>query len=467
MVARPGGAITEELVRSLGEALGEPAWLTADRLRAARAGAGALHPTVRDEDWRRTPEEALDLTSVPFDLLPAAAAAERAATAAAPEPAAAGEPGPSPAAAPGAGAGAAPPGKGVFLADYVTAAHARPHLLAAHPLAESFPPGDNFLAALVLALGSGGFVLHVPAGVRLEEPVVLEEGLGAGDAPVLRPCLLVVERGASVRVVEVLTRAAPDGAAPTAATRAAPAAGGIRAAAPGVGRPSRGEAPAPLVASLLAIHVAEGAHLELTHVQAAGPNARCFAFRRAILREGAVLRWRLVQAGGRFARDEAHAWLDGSGARCEAVCAQVAAGGSHLDLAAGGIHQAPATTSRLLVHTAVGGEARAVFRGQGRIRRGAAGADLDQRHRVLLLSPRARADSRPALVIDENDVRASHGAAISPPDREQLFYLMSRGLTGREALRLLVGGFLRPALADLEAAAGGEELAARLEADPL
>ncbi len=422
-MATLAGAVTEELVRSLGEALGEPAWLTADRLRAWRAGAGAVHPALRDEDWRRTPEEALDLSSVPFDLLPGAPAAGRAA----PPPRGAG---PLTGTAP-AGAGLPAPAAGVFLADYVTAARARPELLASHPLAESFPPGDNFLAALVLALGSGGFVLHVPAGVRVEEPVVLEERLGAAGAPVLRPCLLVVERGASVRVVEILASAG-------------------------------GGAPRPLLASLLAVHVAEGAHLELTHVHAAGPDARCFAFRRATLREGASLRWRLVQAGGRFSRQEAHAWLDGRGARCETVCAQAAAGG-HLDLAAGGIHQAPATTSRLLVHTAVAGEARALFRGQGRIRRGAAGADLDQRHRVLLLSPRARADSRPALVIDEDDVRASHGAAISPPDREQLFYLASRGLPVRAALGLLVGGFLRPALADLPAAAGGEELQARLE----
>ncbi len=124
---------------------------------------------------------------------------------------------------------------------------------------------------------------------------------------------------------------------------------------------------------------------------------------------------------------------------------------THLDLGGTIWHQNVRTRSRLVMRGVLAGEARAVLRGFADVQKNAAGSEAYQHMQSLLLDRRARADSIPALKIDENDVKAGHATAAGPLDREQLFYLQSRGLDLATARRLMVAGFFAPVLADVPA----------------
>lgn len=90
-----------------------------------------------------------------------------------------------------------------------------------------------------------------------------------------------------------------------------------------------------------------------------------------------------------------------------------------------------------------------VFNGIGRIIKGAKGADAQQESRVLMLSRRARGDANPLLLIDENDVTAGHAASVGQIDENQMYYLMSRGISKKIARKLVIRGFMGEVLAKM------------------
>ena len=91
----------------------------------------------------------------------------------------------------------------------------------------------------------------------------------------------------------------------------------------------------------------------------------------------------------------------------------------------------------------------AIFNGIGKIEHGASKSNAEQESRVLMLSEKARGDANPILLIDEDDVTAGHAASVGRVDPVQLYYLMSRGITQKEAERLVIHGFLAPVVAEL------------------
>jgi Fe-S cluster assembly protein SufD len=125
---------------------------------------------------------------------------------------------------------------------------------------------------------------------------------------------------------------------------------------------------------------------------------------------------------------------------------------------------APNTTSDFAFKGALRDESRAVWRGMIRVEKDAQKTNAYQENRNLLLSPRAHADSIPGLEILANDVRCTHGATVGQVDREQLFYLMARGLTRPEAERLIVRGFFTDVLDRIELEPVREALGEALEA---
>lgn len=108
------------------------------------------------------------------------------------------------------------------------------------------------------------------------------------------------------------------------------------------------------------------------------------------------------------------------------------------------IHYGKETTGNILKHGVMKDSASSVFNGIGYIKHGATNSDAQQESRVLMLSPKARGDANPILLIDEDEVVAGHAASAGQVDEIQLFYLMSRGLNRQEAERLVIHGFLAP-----------------------
>jgi Fe-S cluster assembly protein SufD len=144
--------------------------------------------------------------------------------------------------------------------------------------------------------------------------------------------------------------------------------------------------------------------------------------------------------------------------------AYFADGSQHLDYDTFQEHEAPDTTSDFAFKGALRDRATAVWRGMIRVEQDAQKTNAYQENRNLILSEKAHADSIPGLEILANDVRCTHGATISPVDRDELFYCMARGLSRGAAERLIVRGFFQDILDRIELEPVRETLGAVLEA---
>ena len=137
--------------------------------------------------------------------------------------------------------------------------------------------------------------------------------------------------------------------------------------------------------------------------------------------------------------------------------------GQHLDFDTTQVHSAPNTFSDLAFRGVLAAGSTAVWRGMIRVDPGAQQTDAFQESRNLLLSPDAHADAIPGLEIEADDVRCTHAAAIAQVDREQLFYLTSRGLDPAAAKQLIIEGFLESLVERLAEGPVREEISAALE----
>jgi Fe-S cluster assembly protein SufD len=148
-----------------------------------------------------------------------------------------------------------------------------------------------------------------------------------------------------------------------------------------------------------------------------------------------------VNLGGSVARVELHAALRGPGARSDLLGLYFAQDDEHFDHSTRQDHEVPHATSDLLYKGALDGRSRSVFRGLIKVFPKAQRTDAYQTNRNLILSRQAQATSLPNLEIEADDVRCSHAATVGQLDDEELFYIMSRGVSRHEAERLVVFGF--------------------------
>ncbi len=298
--------------------------------------------------------------------------------------------------------------------------------LAAAPadlLGALVPASSGRLEAENLADFAGGAYLRVPAGVRLDAPVDLRACLPEGAGLVTGRILLDVGAGAEATVLAGLT-------------------GGAEGAVANV---------------VVEAFVGPGATLRLATVLDPAPGVRSYFVQRARADRDARVTQTIASLSGHATKVDTGTVLAGEGA--EAGIYGFAAGGGrrHFDHRTVHDHAAGRTSSDIDFKVVLAGRARSAYTGLIRIAPGAAGAEAYQENRNLLLSRGARADSIPELEILTDDVRCTHGSATGPVDEEQIFYLLSRGLSREEAVRLVVTGFLAPALSRLP-----EDLAAGL-----
>jgi len=274
---------------------------------------------------------------------------------------------------------------------------------------EHFPDVFGHLADAFLR---DALVLSVPSGARLDRPIVIVHVLGsrssAEPAQAAFPRTIIeLGQGAEANVIELFVSA--DG---------------------------------PLLAvPIVDIYVGDAAACSYSAIQQLGAGAWQLGHQRMHACRDATLRTFTASLGGEYARFRTESVLAGQGGNAELLAAYLGDGTQMHDFRTLQEHAAPRTTSDLVFKGAVGGEARSVYSGLIRMRHGAKGANAFQTNRNLVLSDGAHADSVPNLDIEENDVRCSHASAVGQIDREQRFYLESRGVPPAVAERLILLGF--------------------------
>jgi Fe-S cluster assembly protein SufD len=212
------------------------------------------------------------------------------------------------------------------------------------------------------------------------------------------------------------------------------------------------------------IFVGDGAKLEYVSLQNLSSETWHFASHHARVERDAELDWVTGGFGSKKGKVRIQNDLAGQGATSRVTGAYFTDGVQHLDYDTFQEHMAPSTTSDFAFKGALRDRSTAVWRGMIRVERDAQKTNAYQENRNLMLSPTTHAVPIPGLEILANDVRCTHGATVGRVDRDQLFYLMARGLPRPEAERLIVRGFFEDVLARVELEPVRDALAAALEA---
>jgi Fe-S cluster assembly protein SufD len=301
-----------------------------------------------------------------------------------------------------------------------------------HELLHSLVGWDEKFAAHNAALWEHGLLVHVPRGVVLEQPLYVRIANAVEGGSLYWRLLVVAEPESRFAVIEEYASATPELSSYSNAA--------------------------------VEIVVREGAKVEYVSVQNYSRSTWHFASHHARVERDAELDWVAGGFGSAKGKVRIQNDLAGPGATSRVTGAYFADGKQHLDYDTFQEHMAPSTTSDFAFKGALRDTARAVWRGMIRVEEGAQRTNAYQENRNLLLSKTAHADSIPGLEIMANDVRCTHGATLGQVDREQLFYLMTRGLSRAEAERLIVRGFFQDVLDRVELASVRDSLAAALEA---
>jgi Fe-S cluster assembly protein SufD len=301
-----------------------------------------------------------------------------------------------------------------------------------HELLYSLVGFDEKFAAHNAALWKSGLLVHVPRGVQVELPMYVRVANAVEGGAVFWRLLVVAEPESRFTLIEEYASASPQLSGYTNAA--------------------------------VEIVVKDAAKVEYVSVQNLSRGTWHFASHHARVERDAELDWVAGGFGSAKGKIRIQNDLAGPGATSRVTGAYFADGTQHLDYDTFQEHMAPSTTSDFAFKGALRDTARAVWRGMIRVEEGAQRTNAYQENRNLLLSKTAHADSIPGLEIMANDVRCTHGATLGQVDREQLFYLMSRGLTRSEAERLIVRGFFQDVLDRVELEPVRDALAAALEA---
>jgi Fe-S cluster assembly protein SufD len=300
-----------------------------------------------------------------------------------------------------------------------------------HELLYSLVGWDEKFAAHNAALWKHGLLVHVPRGLVLEEPLYVRVSNAIEGGSLFWRLLIVAEPESRFTLVEEYASASADLESYTNAA--------------------------------VEIVVKDAAKVEYVSVQNLSRRTWHFASHHARVERDAELDWVAGGFGSGKGKIRIQNDLAGQGATSRVTGAYFADGTQHLDYDTFQEHMAPSTTSDFAFKGALRDTARAVWRGMIRVEEGAQKTNAYQENRNLLLSKTAHADSIPGLEILANDVRCTHGATLGQIDREQLFYLMTRGLSRSEAERLIVRGFFQDVLDRVELEPVRESLAAALE----
>ncbi|MGI9667522.1 MAG: Fe-S cluster assembly protein SufB [Acidimicrobiia bacterium] len=305
---------------------------------------------------------------------------------------------------------------GVLFCDMDTAVREYPELVQEH-FGTIIPPNDNKFAALNSAVWSGGSFIYVPPGVHVEEPLQAYFRINAESMGQFERTLIIVDEGAFCHYVEGCS-------------------------APVYTNDS-------LHAAVVEVVVKEGGRCRYTTIQNWSNNVLNLVTKRAAAYKNATMEWIDGNLGSGLTMKYPAVWLMDEGAHGEVLSIAFANTGQVLDAGAKMVHAASNTTSLITSKSISKGGGRSAYRGLVRVEEGAENAKSFVMCDALLLDEDSRSDTYPYMEIEESDVDIGHEATVSKVGEDQLFYLMSRGLTEAQATAMVVAGFIEPIVKEL------------------
>jgi Fe-S cluster assembly protein SufD len=289
---------------------------------------------------------------------------------------------------------------------------------------------DKF-AAHNAAAWQHGLLVHAPAGIELERPLFVRVVNALDGGSLFWRLLVVAGEGSRFSLVEEYSSLSPEQTG--------------------------------YFNGVAELFVEQAAKLEYVSLQNLSRETWHFASHHARVERDAELDWVSGGFGSKRGKVRIQNDLAGPGATSRVTGAYFADGEQHLDYDTFQEHIAPDTESDFAFKGALRDKATAVWRGMIRVERDAQKTNAYQECRNLMLSPTTHAVPIPGLEILANDVRCTHGATVGRVDREQLFYLMARGLPRAEAERLIVRGFFQNVLDRIELEPVREAVTSALE----
>ena len=272
------------------------------------------------------------------------------------------------------------------------------------------PAEDNKFAALNSAVWSGGSFVYVPKGVDVPLPLQAYFRINGQNTGQFERTLIVVDEGASLHYIEGCT-------APNWATDS-------------------------LHVAVVEVIALPGAKVRYTTIQNWSNDVYNLVTKRAHAHAGATVEWIDANTGAQLTMKYPGIYLLGEKAHAEIVSVAVASKGQHQDTGAKAVHLAPNTTSRIVGKSVCKDGGVATYRGTVRVAPGATGVTTSVRCDALILDEGSRSETYPYIDIQEDDTSMSHEATVGRVSDDQIFYLMSRGMTENEATNLIVQGFL-------------------------
>jgi Fe-S cluster assembly protein SufD len=308
--------------------------------------------------------------------------------------------------------------QGVILTSLETAARDHAELLRKHFMT-AYAKDEHKLAAVHAALWNGGVFLYVPRNVTIETPIQALLFADDAEATFMPHILIIAESNSRIAFVEQVAS-------------------------------SLGTAASTLLHnSAVEVFAKSGAIVRYAAVHQMDASAIDIAYRRAILDSDARIEWIVGDLHNGNSITDTKSVLKGNGSTSDSKIISVGTGNQRMSLTTQAVHFGRSTESDMITRAVMKDEATAIINGVTKIEKGATKANGQQTEKVLMLSPKARGDANPILLIDEDDVKAGHAASVGQVNAEQVYYLMSRGISRKEAERLIIHGFLDPVVSEI------------------
>ena len=305
---------------------------------------------------------------------------------------------------------------GVLFLDTDTALKEQPEMFREY-FGSVIPVGDNKFAALNTAVWSGGSFIYVPKGVKVDIPLQAYFRINTENMGQFERTLIICDEGSSVHYVEGCT-------APVYSSDS-------------------------LHSAVVEIIVKKDAHCRYTTIQNWSNNVYNLVTKRTRVEAGGRMEWIDGNIGSKVTMKYPACYLMGEHAYGETLSVAFAGEGQHQDAGAKMVHAAPHTSSQIISKSVARGGGRTSYRGLVQIQEGAVGSKATVKCDALLVDDISRSDTYPYVDVREDDSSIGHEATVSKIGADQLFYLMSRGVTEDEAMAMIVRGFVEPIAREL------------------
>jgi Fe-S cluster assembly protein SufB len=262
------------------------------------------------------------------------------------------------------------------------------------------------------AVWSGGSFVYIPKGVELDTPLQAYFRVNQEQMGQFERTLIIADEGSKAHYIEGCT-------APQYSTES-------------------------FHSGVIEIIVKRGAHFRYTTIQNWSTNMYNLVTQRSLVHEDATMEWLDGNLGSKLTMKYPSCYLVGAGAHGSILSIAYSGDGQHQDTGGKIVHAAPHTTSQIISKSISKGSGRSTYRGLLKVHEGSVGARSNVECDALLINENSRTDTYPYIEIEEEQSNVGHEASVSKVGEEQLFYLMSRGMSEEEAMALIVRGFIEP-----------------------